>query len=74
MYSMEWETVSQIALRDSFKEVSGEPGYSFCKKQKQSPNNTGSLTKRLLLKKARNFKLINLAFFYVREDARIWVY
>ena len=61
-----------MALRDRSKEVRGEPGYyrSFCKTNKKQADRPSE--DYCSLKKNIHLKLVNLALFYVWEDARVW--
>ena len=59
---------SWIVLRDCFKEVREEPGYIGVLQQNQV---VGTSKVDFSLKKTRHLKLMNLAFFYVWEDAKV---
>ena len=66
------DPASQVTLRDGSREARwGARIYrSFCKKDEVVRTSTDYP----YLKKPSYLKLSNLALFYVREDARVWVH
>ena len=80
------DTASQIALGDSWKEVSDKSEYTGVsvgggkkkkerkKKKKKTPGIQRQTITANCIFKTRHLNLMNLSLFYVWEDARVWTY
>ena len=67
-----WKTVSQLSLRDYFKESRKEPGFigGFTGKKKQKH----VVAHQKMFTKTRHLELMILVFFYIWEATRVWAH